>query len=161
MNLPRMGAMFAGIFTKALRSKAGQKAVAAATAGAIKAAAKHGPPAAKRTGAWVRDATVDKIQKRRHSRDSHIVRAYLDVLQGNHAEKVAKSVGEVADTVEKLHLIQRRLDSDVGAGDDAPREAFVRIAKSYSERNGVSYQAWREMGVPEDVLKESGVASPQ
>ena len=135
--------------------------VAAATVGAIKAAAKHGPPAAKRTGAWVRDATVDKIQKRRHDRDSHIVRAYLDVLQGNHAEKVARSLEEVADTVEKLRLIQQRIDLDGGAGDDAPREAFVRIAKSYSERNYVSYEAWREMGVPEDVLKESGIISPQ
>ncbi len=35
---------------------------------------------------------------------------------------------------------------------------FVRIAKSYAKRNGISYSAFRELGVSAEVLKRAGVA---
>jgi hypothetical protein len=34
---------------------------------------------------------------------------------------------------------------------------FVKVAKSYSARQGISYGAWRSVGVPAAVLKRAGV----
>jgi hypothetical protein len=34
---------------------------------------------------------------------------------------------------------------------------FVKAAKGYSERKGISYTAWRELGVPAAVLKQAGI----
>ena len=35
---------------------------------------------------------------------------------------------------------------------------FVANAKGYSERKGISYAAWRELGVEPAVLKQAGVS---
>ena len=65
------------------------------------------------------------------------------------------------DTVE---LIQSRLEiektlSELGSGDDFPalEKGFVSNAAAYSERKGISYTAWREIGVPASVLKSAGI----
>jgi hypothetical protein len=34
---------------------------------------------------------------------------------------------------------------------------FVSVAKEYSQRKGISYAAWREVGVEPAVLKKAGV----
>ena len=34
---------------------------------------------------------------------------------------------------------------------------FVKIAKSYSNRKGISYTAWRAVGVQPNVLKKAGI----
>ena len=34
---------------------------------------------------------------------------------------------------------------------------FVAVAKEYSQRKGISYAAWREVGVEPAVLKKAGV----
>jgi hypothetical protein len=34
---------------------------------------------------------------------------------------------------------------------------FVKNAKSYSKRKGISYAAWREAGVPAALLKDAGI----
>ena len=39
----------------------------------------------------------------------------------------------------------------------AVEDAFVQVAKSYGERQGISYNAWREVGVPAPVLKRAGI----
>ncbi len=36
--------------------------------------------------------------------------------------------------------------------------AFVKVAKKFGENRGISYGAWRDAGVPADVLKKAGVA---
>ena len=48
-----------------------------------------------------------------------------------------------------------RLEAKVDLG-GLERE-FVRVAKPYSERKGISYAAWRELGVSADVLKKAGI----
>lgn len=69
-----------------------------------------------------------------------------------------------ASPLERLQLVQERIDlereldkleakSDLGA---LERE-FVKVAKEYSHRKGISYQAWREMGVSDDVLRKAGL----
>ena len=35
---------------------------------------------------------------------------------------------------------------------------FVKVAKSYGQRTGVSYAAWRAVGVAPAVLKAAGIA---
>jgi len=48
----------------------------------------------------------------------------------------------------------RMLDARVS--DDPERtileRAFIRVAKTFSEYHGVGYDAWRDVGVPADVL---------
>ena len=34
---------------------------------------------------------------------------------------------------------------------------FVAAAKAYGERRGISYEVWREAGVPSEVLKKAGI----
>ena len=36
-------------------------------------------------------------------------------------------------------------------------DAFVAVAKGYSERQGISYSSWREVGVEAGVLKRAGI----
>ena len=34
---------------------------------------------------------------------------------------------------------------------------FVAVAKPYAQRKGISYEAWREAGVPAATLKAAGI----
>jgi hypothetical protein len=36
-------------------------------------------------------------------------------------------------------------------------KAFVRVARGYSDRHGVSFSAWRQIGVDVDVLAAAGI----
>jgi hypothetical protein len=69
-----------------------------------------------------------------------------------------------ANAITRLGLVQQRLDLQrdrdaLGVPVDLTplEEAFVGAAKGYSERKGISYAAWREIGVPADVLKRAGI----
>ena len=46
---------------------------------------------------------------------------------------------------------------DDGADSAGFEEAFVEVAKSYSDRQGISYAAWRTVGVAPEVLRRAGV----
>jgi len=72
---------------------------------------------------------------------------------------------ETANPIKRLSLIQERLDllnekeSLEGNVDlSAFEDQFVSAAKGYSERKGISYAAWRELGVPPAVLKRAGIS---
>jgi hypothetical protein len=63
-----------------------------------------------------------------------------------------------------LNLVQERMDlheelETMGAKVDisALEDDFVRVAYSYSSRRGISYAAWREIGVDAAVLKKAGL----
>ncbi len=45
------------------------------------------------------------------------------------------------------------------AGSDITRleQEFVKVAKRFSNRRGIGYAAWRDAGVPADVLRRTGV----
>ena len=72
---------------------------------------------------------------------------------------------EAADNpLEKVDLIQSRLDTEkvlAQVGDAENLEeleaGFAAYAKGYSERKGISYTAWRQIGVPASVLKSAGI----
>ncbi len=63
-----------------------------------------------------------------------------------------------------VEMRQERLDAEqrlAGMGDGPDLQAleagFVRYAKSYGERKGIGYAAWREQGVPAAVLRQAGI----
>jgi hypothetical protein len=45
-----------------------------------------------------------------------------------------------------------------GVIDISPLEkAFIKVAKSYADRKGISYSAWRTIGVSPAVLQKAGI----
>lgn len=86
-----------------------------------------------------------------------------DTLQ-QRIDEVQKRIDEEENPARRVELIQRRLDHEeqLIALDDEPdmealQDAFVDAVREYSERKGITYHAWREAGVPADVLKQAGV----
>jgi hypothetical protein len=110
---------------------------------------------------------------------SRVVRDYLDALEAHKpkrgrkrtADSVKKNLADVNQTLKssggssRLELIQRRRDLEVelagmqggGADISALEKAFVKVAKTYAGRKSISYAAFREFGVPADILKRAGV----
>ncbi len=70
-----------------------------------------------------------------------------------------------ADPLTRLHLIQQKKDLTDELGRSAESEdlgelekQFVKVAKAYGERKGISYATWRTAGVSAAVLQRAGVA---
>lgn len=109
------------------------------------------------------------------------VRAYLNALDQQNQdssrrgprfnpEKAAERLTAIeaeeasADPLARLLLIQERLDitarleSDDGSDPVADTvDGFVANAAAWAARKGITYKAFREFGVPADVLKAAGV----
>jgi uncharacterized protein YicC (UPF0701 family) len=107
------------------------------------------------------------------------VRRYLDALEAHRPRRGRKRTPEsitrrlarieqelaTAESLKRLHLVQERLDlqSELATMDDKVdlgelEKEFVSAAKPYSERKGISYAAWRELGVPANALKQAGIS---
>lgn len=107
------------------------------------------------------------------------VRRYLEALEAHKPrrgrkrtpESIQKRLAKIeselgtADALKRLQLIQERLDltselESAGAKVDLSElEAdFVDAAAAYSARKGISYAAWRELGVDAAVLKRAGIS---
>lgn len=107
------------------------------------------------------------------------VRRYLETLQsagkpGRRVSKaelearLAKTTAEIEseeNALTQLDLAQKQLDLKARIAamgtEESPQDAeadFVRVAKSYAERKGITYKAFREIGVPPEVLKRAGIA---
>jgi hypothetical protein len=113
---------------------------------------------------------------RNHAR---IVGRYLEALEANKPKRgrkrtpdtVKKRLATVTDSIKgasgltRLSLLQERRDLEVelasmqaGAPDLGNLEKeFSKVAKSYSQKKKISYGAWREFGVPPEVLKKAGI----
>lgn len=110
--------------------------------------------------------------------EGRAVRAYLDALRSNKPkrgrrrtpESIQKRLAAIeaelatADAVTELKLVQERLDLNaeleaMGSTVDLAslEDAFVAVARAYGERNGISYAAWRAVGVEPSVLKRAGI----
>jgi hypothetical protein len=106
------------------------------------------------------------------------VRRYLEALDANKprrgrkrsAESLKKRLDAIeteiasADPLKRVHLVQERADlqdaldatsSNVDIGQ--LEKAFVKAAAPYSERKGITYATWREVGVPAAVLEKAGI----
>lgn len=111
--------------------------------------------------------------------ESNAVRQYLDALDahkpkrgrqvtpGDLRARIEKNQLEAANAKasERLLLVQERLNLETrleateSAFDITSLQAgFVRVGKAYAERKGISYYAFREVGVPPAVLQEAGIA---
>lgn len=110
-------------------------------------------------------------------RESRAIKAYLEALGSRRpgrpvtADSVRKRIESIdeklageEDPLKQLDLRQERLDAEatlkeVEAKEDIDEleKSFVEVAKSYSERKGISYAAWRQVGVPASTLKEAGI----
>jgi hypothetical protein len=69
-----------------------------------------------------------------------------------------------ADPLRRLQLVQERLDlqDEVAIAEnkvdlESLEKEFVASARSYSQRKGISYAAWRELGVPAWALRRAGI----
>lgn len=111
-------------------------------------------------------------------RQGKAVRDYLEALEQHKPKRGRKRTPESirnqlakidqtlddADPVKKLQLIQDRMDleAELEKIENKPdltalENDFVDAAKPYSERKGISYAAWRELGVEAAVLKRAGI----
>ena len=107
------------------------------------------------------------------------VRRYLEALEAHKprrgrkrsADSLKKRLDEVeseiavADPLQRLRLVQERIDlqaalaaSESKVDLEGLEKEFVAAAAPYSDRKGISYSAWREIGVPAAVLERAGIS---
>ncbi len=110
--------------------------------------------------------------------ESRAVRAYLEAMERNRPRRGRKRTPDSikrrltaidaalpdAAPLNRLQLVQERMDLSVEleqlqAKDDvaALEKAFVKAAAGYGDRKGISYAAWRELGVAPEVLKAAKI----
>jgi hypothetical protein len=108
-----------------------------------------------------------------------VVRRYLGALEASRSSKGKRRNVEAvqsrllkidellvtADPLARLHLTQERIDLHaemvrLATGEldlSSLEKDFVRAAKSYGEMTGVTYAAWRQVGVETEVLDQAGI----
>jgi hypothetical protein len=110
--------------------------------------------------------------------EGRVVRDYLEALRNSKPKRgrkrtpdsitarLAKIEAEIetATAIEELQLVQERrdleqeLESFGSAVDVGELEgAFVKVAKSYADRKGISYASWRDVGVSAATLTKAGI----
>jgi len=106
------------------------------------------------------------------------VRRYLEALEAHKPKRGRKRTPESvqrrlvaideklaeADPLSRLHLVQERmnlvneLESSAGTVDlQAIEDEFTAAAQPYGERKGITYAAWRQLGVDPGVLRKAGI----
>ncbi len=110
--------------------------------------------------------------------EGRAVRRYLEALEAHKPKRGRKRSSdtiekrlqqiedklEAADPLTRVHLVQERMNlsgelanKDAAVDLGALEDGFVKAAKNYSERKGISYAAWREAGVDAAVLRKAGI----
>ena len=110
--------------------------------------------------------------------DGLAVRRYLEALDAHKPkrgrkrspesiDKRLKKIAELladADPLQRLQLVQERMNlldekSRTESKSDLLRlqKEFVKAAGPYSHRKGITYAAWRELGVEPSVLADAGI----
>lgn len=113
----------------------------------------------------------------RHGRlQANVVKAYLETL-GNERRRatdpdtlkkrlaaVEQKLKAETNRLKGLELRQQRIDLQqalAAAGAQGSRKdlekEFTKVAGEYAERKGITYGAFREMGVPPKVLASAGI----
>lgn len=111
--------------------------------------------------------------------EGRIIREYLEIVEATKPRRGRKRTPEsitrrlsliatemkTADPVTKVRLIQERLNlrSELAgmkskAEVQAAESRFVKVVKKFSDRNDISFDAWREVGVSPAVLKKAGIS---
>lgn len=110
--------------------------------------------------------------------EGRAVRRYLEAMEAHKPKRgrkrnpdtIEKRLQQIEDRIEsadpltKVLLVQERLNltnelANKEAAVDlvALEGGFVRAAKNYSERKGITYAAWREAGIDASVLRRAGI----
>jgi hypothetical protein len=110
--------------------------------------------------------------------EGRAVRRYLEALEEHKPRRGRKRTPDTikkrlafveeqlydVDPLTRLHLLQERenlsaeLERNNASNDLASAEkAFVKVAKAYGRRKGISYGAWRAVGVSIPVLNKAGI----
>ena len=110
--------------------------------------------------------------------EGRAVRAYLEALRNSKPKRGRKRTPDSiqqrlskiddmlpeASAIEELQLVQERrdLEAELDQLNDTVdmsgvEDEFVRVAKGYAERKGISYASWRDVGVPAATLKRAGI----
>jgi len=110
--------------------------------------------------------------------EGRVVRAYLEALDQSKPKRGRKRTSEsiqkrlvaidaaVSDAaaLQRLQLIQEELDleAELAVLDETIdvaglEKAFIKVARAYGDRKGISYSAWRAVGISASVLKSAGV----
>lgn len=101
---------------------------------------------------------LERVRPRRgRKRTPAGIRKRLDAIAGqiNDATPLAK-----LDMVQERMNLEAELDQLQSVEDITDKQkAFVSVAAEYSESRGITWAAWREMGVPADVLRSAGLTS--
>jgi predicted nucleic acid-binding Zn-ribbon protein len=109
-------------------------------------------------------------------RQAAAIKRYLEALQARRPGRpvtresleerlraVEKRIAAEEDALKAVELVQQRMDLEDRIAsfeevDISELEAgFVEHARGYSERKQITYGAWRERGVPAEVLRRAGV----
>lgn len=114
----------------------------------------------------------------RGRRESKAIKAYLAAL-GNRKpgrpitpDSVRARIGRIeerlaseSDPLRRVDLLQEHIDAkktlvELSSASDMAvlEDAFVENARTYSERKGITYAAWRAAGVPAAVLEKAEIA---
>jgi hypothetical protein len=109
--------------------------------------------------------------------EARSVKAYLNslgpkkrgrpVTKGSLQQKIsdidAKLESET-NALRRLDLLQSKSEAEhtlqtLGTEFDDERltAEFVKHARAYSDRKGITYSTWRQIGVPADVLRKAGI----
>jgi hypothetical protein len=124
---------------------------------AHKAALAEGRDEARQVKAYLEaiEATAPKRRGRRRTKDSIGKRlAAIDAAMDD------------ASALGRLQLLQERtdLEAELATIEAEPvdltalRAAFVKVAKAYGERKGITYATWRAVGVDAATLKAAGIS---
>jgi hypothetical protein len=124
---------------------------------AHKAALAEGRDEARQVKAYLEaiEATAPKRRGRRRTKDSIGKRlAAIDAAMDD------------ASALGRLQLLQERtdLEAELATIEAKPvdltalRAAFVKVAKAYGERKGITYATWRAVGVDAATLKAAGIS---
>jgi hypothetical protein len=110
--------------------------------------------------------------------EGRAVRYYLEALDAHRPKRGRKRTAETiqkrlaaiesqladADALTRLQLVQERMNLQAELETKSAKvdltaleAAFVKAAKGYSQRKGITYAAWREAGVDAAVLKKAGI----
>lgn len=111
--------------------------------------------------------------------ESRSVKRYLEALEVHRPrrgrrrtpESITKQLATIeeklatADPLTRLKLLQDRIDLQAELAGSSEQvdissleEDFVKVARAYGERKGISYAVWREVGVDPAVLKRAGIS---
>jgi hypothetical protein len=132
------------------------------------------PTASAKSGKKTPMSDAHKAALAKGREEGRIVRQYLEALEATKPRRGRKRTPDsirrrlttiessltTADPLARLHLVEekQRLEAELAHSGDTVdlaglEKSFVKVARPYGERKGISYSAWRTVGVSASVLQ--------